>query len=124
MYRRRWLQVLLCLVGLGAVTYGMVSLYLPSAHWLVVGVKKRSGDVRAVEQHVTFLPPLQYYRLKFERRGGWAQRDGMIRITSQDGVPVTVSFRLRFGIATRKLADAPRIVDQGFNAWIRQRVSE
>ena len=72
MYRRRWLQILLCLAGLAAVTYGIVSLYLPSPRWLIVGVKKRSGDVRMVAQHITFLPPLQYYRLKFERRGGWA----------------------------------------------------
>src|SRR5436190_1683856 len=124
MHRRRWLQILLCLAGLAAVTYGIISLYLPSPRWLIVGVKKRSGDVRMVEQHITFLPPLQYYRLKFERRGGWAQRDGMITIQSQEGVPVTVSFRLRFGIQSRKLADARRIVDEGFNAWIRRRVSE
>ena len=106
------------------MTYGIISLYLPSPRWLIVGVKKRSGDVRMVEQHITFLPPLQYYRLKFERRGGWAQRDGMITIRSQEGVPVTVSFRLRFVIQSRKLADAQRIVDEGFNAWIRRRVSE
>src|SRR5438067_7005930 len=124
MYRRRWLQILLCLVGLAAVTYGVVSLYLPSSRWLIVGVKKRSGDVRMVEQHVTFLPPLQFYRLKFERRNGWAQRDGLIRITSQEGVPVTVAFRLRFGIQARRLADSQRIVDEGFNAWVRQRISE
>jgi predicted AlkP superfamily phosphohydrolase/phosphomutase/Tfp pilus assembly protein PilF len=124
MYRNRWLQILLCLAGLAAITYGIVSLYLPSPRWMIVGVKKRTGDVRTVEQHITFLPPLQYYRLKFERRGGWAQRDGMIRITSQEGVPVTVAFRLRFGIASHRLADARRIVDEGFNAWIRQRVFE
>src|SRR5437764_2448484 len=124
MYRRRWLQVLLCLVGLAAVTYGVVSLYLPSSRWLIVGVKKRSGDVRMVEQHVTFLPPLQFYRLKFERRNGWAQRDGLIRITSQEGVPVTVAFRLRFGIQARRLADSQRIVDEGFNAWVRTRIAE
>ena len=124
MYRRRWLQILLCLVGLAAVTYGAVSLYLPSSRWLIVGMKKNSGDVRMVEQHVTFLPPNQFYRLKFERRGGWAQRDGIIGITSQEGVPVTVAYRVRFSIATRKLADPQFIVDQGFNAWLRKRVGE
>jgi predicted AlkP superfamily phosphohydrolase/phosphomutase/Tfp pilus assembly protein PilF len=124
MHRRRWLQILLCLAGLAAVTYGIVSLYLPSPRWLIVGVKRRSGDVRMVAQHITFLPPLQYYRMKFERRGGWAQRDGMITIRSQEGVPVTLNFRLRFAIQSRKLADSQRIVDEGFNAWIRRRVSE
>src|SRR5258705_4008509 len=83
MHRRRWLQILLCLAGLAAVTFGIISLYLPSPRWLIVGVKKRSGDVRVVEQHIAFLPPLQFYRLKFERRNGRAQRDGMIRITSR-----------------------------------------
>src|SRR5262245_26189184 len=124
MYRRRWLQVLLCLAGLAAVTYAIISLYLPSPRWLIVGVKKRSGDVRVVEQHIAFLPPLQYYRLKFERRNGWAQRDGLITIRSQEGVPVTVNFRVRFGITARRLADAQFIVEQGFNAWIRKRVAE
>ena len=124
MYRRRWLQILLCLFGLAVITYGIISLYLPSPRWLIVGVKKRSGDVRMVEQHITFLPPLQFYRLKFERRNGWAQRDGLITIKSQEGVPVTVNYRLRFGIAARRLADSQFIVDQGFNAWIRKRVSE
>jgi predicted AlkP superfamily phosphohydrolase/phosphomutase/Tfp pilus assembly protein PilF len=124
MHRNRTLHLLACLAGLAAVSYGIVSLYLPSPRWLIVGVKKRSGDVRVVEQHIAFLPPLQFYRLKFERRNGWAQRDDMIHITSQEGVPVTVAFRLRFGIRAKRLLDAQRIVDQGFNAWIRQRVYE
>ncbi len=124
MYRRRWLQILLCLAGLAAVTYGVISLYLPSPRWLIVGVNKKSGRVRMVQQHVTFLPPNQFYRLKFEKRNGWAQRDGLIRITSKEGVPVTVNYRLRFGMGADRLPDARRMVDEGFNAWIRARVSE
>src|SRR5256886_16868194 len=124
MHRRRWIQALLCIAGLAAVTYTIASLYLPSPRWLILGVDMRSGRVRMVEQHVTFLPPTQFYRLKFEKRNGWAQRDGMIRIDSQEGVPVTVTYRLRFGLNGNSLPDARRIVDEGWNAWIRARVSE
>src|SRR5947208_5395917 len=119
MHRRRWIQALLCLAGLAAVTYAIASLYLPSPRWLILGVDKYSGRVRLVEQHITFLPPTRFYRLKFEKRNGFAQRDGLIRITSQEGVPVTVNYRLRFSINTDKLPDARRMVDEGFNAWIR-----
>jgi predicted AlkP superfamily phosphohydrolase/phosphomutase/Tfp pilus assembly protein PilF len=120
----RWLRILLTLAGLGLVTYLLVSLYLPSSRWLVFGVDKNSGAVRTVESSVTFLPPNQFYRLKFEKREGFAQRDGLIRITSKDGVPVTVQYRLRFGISGDRLPDAQRMVNDGWNAWIRARVSE
>ncbi len=124
MPRSRWFQALLLLVGLVAVTYVLISLYLPSSRWLIVGIDKHSGRVRLVEQRVTFLPPYQFYRLKFEKREGYAQRDGLIRITSQEGVPVTVTYRLRFGIAAGHIPDARRVVDEGWNSWIRARVGE
>ncbi|HEY6137857.1 MAG TPA: alkaline phosphatase family protein [Thermoanaerobaculia bacterium] len=117
-------RILLTLAGLTLVGYLLVSLYLPSSRWLVFGVDKHSGAVRIVESHITLLPPNQFYRLKFEKREGFAQRDGMIRITSKEGVPVSVYYRLRFGIAGNRLPDAQRIVNDGWNAWIRARVSE
>src|SRR6185436_4715245 len=58
------------------------------------------------------------------KREGSAQRDGLIRITSKEGVPVTVQYRLRFGVAGDRIPDAQRIVNDGWNAWIRARVSE
>jgi Tfp pilus assembly protein PilF/arylsulfatase A-like enzyme len=124
MRRNRLLYALLCLAGLAVVTFSIISLYVPSPRWMILGVNKKSGRVRTVAQHITFLPPTQFYRLKFEKRNGWAQRDGLIRITSQEGVPVTVSYRLRFGVKADKLPDSQRIVNEGFNAWIRQRVYE
>src|SRR5207302_1264733 len=60
----------------------------------------------------------------FEKREGYAQRDGLIRITSKEGVPVTVQYRLRFGVAGDHIPDAQLIVNDGWNAWIRARVSE
>lgn len=120
----RAVRILLLILGLTVVTYLLVSLYLPSSKWLVFGVDKHSGAVRIVEQRVTFLPPNQFYRLKFEKREGFAQRDGLIRITSKEGVPVTVTYRLRFGVAADHIPDAQRIVNEGWNAWIRARVSE
>src|SRR5438477_3283355 len=117
-------RILLTLGGLALVTYLLVSLYLPSSRWLVFGVDKHSGAVRLVEQRITFLPPNQFYRLKFEKREGYAQRDGLIRITSKEGVPVTVTYRLRFGISGDRIADARRVVNEGWNGWIRARVSE
>lgn len=120
----RWVKILSTIAGLALVIYLLVSLYLPSSRWLVFGVDKNSGAVRAVESRVTLLPPNQFYRLKFEKREGNAQSDGLIRITSKDGVPVTMQYRLRFGIAGDRLPDAQRMVNDGWNAWIRARVSE
>lgn len=106
------------------VTYLLISLYLPSSRWLMFGVDKHTGVVRIVQQRVTFLPPHQFYRLRFEKREGFAQRDDIIRITSKEGVPVTVNYRLRFGITGDRLPDARRMVEEGWNAWIRARVAE
>jgi predicted AlkP superfamily phosphohydrolase/phosphomutase/Tfp pilus assembly protein PilF len=91
---------------------------------LIVGINKRSGSVKQVQQRVTFLPPYRFYRLQFEKREGYAQRDGLIRITSKEGVPVTVTYRLRFGVSGDRIPDARRVVDEGWNAWMRARVSE
>ncbi len=124
MPRHRLTHALLLLAGLVLVTYVLISLYLPSSRWLVFGVDKHTGVVRVVQQTITFLPPHQFYRLRFERREGYAQRDGIIRITSKEGVPVTVNYRLRFGIAGERLPDARRMVEEGWNAWIRARVAE
>lgn len=120
----RGFRIFLTLASLALVSYLLVSLYLPSSRWLVFGVDKHTGAVRIVESHITLLPPNQFYRLKFEKREGYAQRDGMIRITSKEGVPVTVQYRLRFGVAGDHIPDAQRIVNDGWNAWIRARVSE
>ena len=122
--RSRAFQIVVTLIGLTAVTYLLISLYLPSPRWLIVGIDKNSGRVRMVQQGITFLPPWEYYRLKFEKREGWAQRDGVIRIESRESVPVTVTYRLRFGISGDRVADARRIVNDGWNAWVRARVGE
>ena len=112
------------LLLMGAVIYVIVSLYLPSPRRLIFGVDKRNGDVRLVESRVTFLPPHQFYRLTFDKRGDSAQRDGFIRIQSQDQVPVTVNYRLRFGVASDHLPDTRTLVTQGWSAWIGKRVAE
>ncbi|MEA2239776.1 MAG: hypothetical protein QOC81_4500 [Thermoanaerobaculia bacterium] len=124
MPRHRLTHALVLFTGLVLVTYLLISLYLPSSRWLIFGVDKHTGVVRVVQQSVTFLPPHQFYRLRFERREGFAQRDGIIRINSKEGVPVTVNYRLRFGINGDRLPDARRMVDEGWNAWIRARVAE
>ena len=124
MPRHRLTRALLLLTGLVLVTYLLISLYLPSPRWLIFGVDKHTGVVRVVQQSVTFLPPHQFFRLKFEKREGSAQRDGIIRITSKEGVPVTVYYRLRFGISGDRLPDARRMVEDGWNGWIRARVAE
>jgi predicted AlkP superfamily phosphohydrolase/phosphomutase/Flp pilus assembly protein TadD len=122
--RNRFAQALLLIVGLTAVTYLMISLYLPSSRWLIFGIDKRSGRVRMAEQRVTFLPPYRFFRLKFEKREGYAQRDGLIRITSAEGVPVVMTYRLRFALSGSPIPDARRVVNEGWNAWIRARVGE
>lgn len=125
MFRSRSFRVLALLAGMGATIYLVVSLYLPSSRRLVLGVDKATGAVRVVQSHVTFLPPFQFYRLAFDRRSdGSAQRDGVIKIVSQEGVPVTLYYRLRFGIIGDHIPDARRLVDEGWSAWIRARVGE
>src|ERR1700719_32214 len=122
--RQRSYQVLALLVGMSASIYLMVSLYLPSSSQLIFGVDKSTGAVRVVRSQVTFLPPFQFYRLAFEQRDGWAQRDGVIRVVSQEGVPVTLYYRLRFGVAGSHIPDARRLVEDGWSAWVRARVGE
>jgi predicted AlkP superfamily phosphohydrolase/phosphomutase/Tfp pilus assembly protein PilF len=124
MPRHRFTRALTLFAGLVLVTYLLISLYLPSSRWLIFGVDKHTGVVRIVQNTVTFLPPHQFFRLRFERREGAAQRDGIVRITSKEGVPVTVYYRLRFGISGDRLPDARRMVDEGWNGWIRARVAE
>lgn len=122
-FRPRFWTALLWLACLIGVTYVLISLFLPSSRRLIMGVDKRTGDVRQVQQRVTFLPPHRFYRLTFEKREGSAQRDGSVTINSKEGVPITINYRLRFTVGDR-LPDSRRLVNEGFNAWIRARVGE
>lgn len=124
MFRRRWSRALALLVLLFVTLYVVASLYLPSSRRLVFGVDKRTGKVRVVASHITFLPPNQFYRLEFDRRDGWAQKDGFVRIESAEQIPVTIDYRLRFGIAGDRLPDARTLVQQGWSAWVGRRVAE
>src|SRR5438477_11687731 len=121
MFRSKSFRTLAYLAAIGAVMYLLVSLYLPSSRRMIFGVDKKNGRVRTVQQHITFLPPFQFYRLAFDKREGAAQRDGVIRIMSRDGVPVTVFYRLRFLVTGDHLADAQGLVRDGWSAWIRAR---
>jgi predicted AlkP superfamily phosphohydrolase/phosphomutase/Tfp pilus assembly protein PilF len=124
MFRSRLFRGLAIVAGMAAVMYLLVSLFLPTSRRLIFGVDKKNGRVRIVQNRVTFLPPHQFYRLDFERSRGSAQRDGFVRISSKEGVPVTISYRLRFSIPGERLPDAQRLVREGWNGWIRARVSE
>ncbi|HYC62114.1 MAG TPA: alkaline phosphatase family protein [Thermoanaerobaculia bacterium] len=124
MFRLKFARAVLIVAGMAAVMYVLVSLFLPSSRQLIFGVDKASGRVRLVQNRVTFLPPHQFYRLSFEKRQGSAQRDGFVRILSKERVPVTISYRLRFGIPGERIPDAKRMVSEGFSAWIRARISE
>lgn len=124
MFRSRFVNVLLTLAAMAGVMYILASLFLPSSRRLIFGVDKHSGQVRMVRQHVTFLPPHRFYRLSFEKREGSAQRDGSVTINSREGIPVTITYRLRFSVAGDRLADARKLVTDGWSAWIRARVGE
>lgn len=124
MFRTRPFRALALIGGMAAVMYLVISLFLPSSRRLIFGVDKRNGYVRLVRNHVTFLPPHRYYRLEFDQRDGAAQRDGLVRIRSKEGVPVTVSYRLRFTLPGQRLPDSRRLVRDGWSAWIRTRVGE
>lgn len=124
MFRSKFVRALAILAGMGAVMYLLVSLFLPSSRQLIFGVDKKSGRVRLVQNRVTYLPPHQFYRLRFDKRQGDAQRDGFVRILSKERVPVTISYRLRFSVPEERIPDARRLVREGWSAWIRARVSE
>src|SRR5260221_1945422 len=124
MFHSRWSRALALLLLLFATLYVVASLYLPSSRRLTFGVDKRTGHVRMVASHITFLPPHQFYRLDFERRDGWAQRDGFVRIESAEQIPVTIDYRLRFGVAGDRLPDPRTLVQQGWSAWVGRRVAQ
>lgn len=124
MFRSKFVRALTFLVLMAGILYLCASLYLPSSRKMIFGIDKRNGYVRMVRSHVTFLPPHRYYRLPFEKREGSAQLDGLIRIETLDQVPVTITYRLRFGLSGQRLADVRKLVNDGWSAWIRARVSE
>jgi predicted AlkP superfamily phosphohydrolase/phosphomutase/Tfp pilus assembly protein PilF len=124
MFHSRWSRALALLLLLFATLYVVASLHLPSSRRLTFGVDKRTGHVRMVASHITFLPPHQFYRLDFERRDGWAQRDGFVRIESAEQIPVTIDYRLRFGVAGDRLPDPRTLVQEGWSAWVGRRVAE
>ncbi|HEX8153827.1 MAG TPA: alkaline phosphatase family protein, partial [Thermoanaerobaculia bacterium] len=124
MFRSRLFRILATIAGLVLVTYVLISLYLPSSRRLIYGVDMRTGEIRPVQNRVTFLPPHQFYQLEFERREGLAQRDDVVRVLSKERVPVAVSYRLRFSIQPGKLPDARTLVRSGWSAWTRSRVTE
>ncbi|HEX7807684.1 MAG TPA: hypothetical protein VF608_03145, partial [Thermoanaerobaculia bacterium] len=124
MFRSKSARALALLAGMTGVVYLMVSLFLPSSRRMILGVDKRTGRVRLVQNRVTFLPPHQFYRLNFEKREGLAQRDGLVRILSKERVPVTITYRLRFSVPGGQLPDSRGLVREGFNTWIRTRVAE
>ena len=124
MFRSKSFRVLALLACMAAVMYLVVSLFLPSSRRLIFGVDKKTGYVRRVQSHITFLPPHQFYRLSFDQRDGYAQRDGLVRIVSKEHVPVTITYRLRFTIPVQRIEDARGLVRNGWNAWIRTRVAE
>jgi predicted AlkP superfamily phosphohydrolase/phosphomutase/Tfp pilus assembly protein PilF len=123
-FRSKFVRTLALLAGLAGTIYLIVSLFLPSSRRLIFGVDKRTGRVRLVQNHVTFLPPHQFYRLDFDKRSGAAQRDGVVRVVSKERVPVTVSYRLRFTLPGERLPDARRLVQDGWSAWIGTRIGE
>lgn len=124
MFRSRLFRAFATLAAMAAVLYVLISLYLPSSRRMIVGVDKRSGKIRLASHSVTWLPPHQFYRLSFEKRQGSAQRDGLVRIVSREGIPVVINYRLRFSIEGDRLADARRLVREGWSAWIGARVAE
>ncbi|MEO8218957.1 MAG: alkaline phosphatase family protein [Acidobacteriota bacterium] len=124
MARRKFLQFIAILIALTGIMYVMISLYVSSPRRLIFGVDKRSGAVRTAAQGLLFLPPHQFYRLSFETSNGSAVRDGFTWLRSKEGVPFGIFYRLRFGIGRERLPDSKRLVQEGWSAWIRARVSE
>lgn len=124
MKRHRLTKVAAILAGLLALLYLAVSLYLPSSQRMIVGVHKGSGKIRVVRSGITFLPPDRYYRLAFDKHDGYAQRDGVITINSKEGIPLRITYRIRFTLEKSRLPDSRRLVQQGWTSWLNTRVAE
>ncbi|MFN2441334.1 MAG: alkaline phosphatase family protein [Thermoanaerobaculia bacterium] len=124
MRRHRLLNVLLIFAGIGAILYVLISLFVSSPRRLIFGVDKQNGAIRRAEQGIVFLPPHQYYRLNFERKNGLAAHEGIAMVRSQEGVPIRLTYHLRFDVDQDQMPDSRRLVREGWSAWIRARVSE
>lgn len=125
MRRNRFVTALLLLTGIAALFYFGAALYLPSSQRLMFGVDKQNGEIRRVESGITYLPWHRYYRMEFDRReGGDAVTSGQIALRSRDGVPVRMTYRLRFGIPAERIPDTETLISQGWSGWLRSRVSE
>lgn len=122
--RARWLQALLLVLILSGILYLVISLYLPSPRRLTFGIHRQSGHVRLADSGVTFLPPHAYRRMSFTRRDGAAQSQGVARIHSREGVPVKISYRVRFELEHTALPDARTIIQEGWEQWVESRVAE
>lgn len=125
MRQHRLLSTILILLGISALFYFGAALYLPASHQLTFGVDKRTGEVKRVESGITFLPWHRFYRMQFERReDGNAVTSGQVALRSRDGVPVRMTYRLRFGIPADRFPDPTTLVNEGWSAWLRTRVGE
>ncbi|MFN2239521.1 MAG: alkaline phosphatase family protein [Thermoanaerobaculia bacterium] len=124
MRRHRFLNTLMIFAGFGVILYVLISLFVSSPRRLIFGVDKQNGAIRRAEQGIVFLPPHQYYRLNFERRNGLAAHEGIAVVRSQEGVPIRLTYHLRFDVDQDQMPDSRRLVREGWSAWIRARVSE
>lgn len=125
MRQHRFLQALLILLGIAALFYFGAALYLPSSQKLTFGVDKRTGEVRSVENGITYLPWHRFYRMDFDRReGGSAVTSGQVALRSRDGVPIRINYKLHFGVSADRFPDPRTLVNDGWSAWLRTRVTE
>src|SRR5688500_18082577 len=108
--RHRSLHTLLILTALAALLYVRSSLFVPPSRRMSVGSDKGTGRVRIAEAGITFLPPHQYRRVIFDLRDGAASQEGVAVVRSQEGVPVKLTYHLRFSIAEEQMPDARRLV--------------
>lgn len=124
MREHRYLQMTLLLVGIAALLYLAVSLYIPSSNRMLFGIDRDSGQVRVASGSVAFLPPHIYRRNSFVSREGSAQIDGIARVLTSERVPVQINYRLRFRLDGSSLPEARTIVLDGWRVWFDRRVAE
>lgn len=125
MRQNRLPTILVLLLAIGALFYFGAALYLPSSQQFIFGVDKRTGDIRKVESGITYLPWHRFYRMEFDRKqGGDAVTSGQLALRSRDGVPVRITYRLRFGVPGERFPDPDTLVREGWSGWLRSRVGE
>lgn len=124
MLQNRVVKSLLLLLGIAALLYVAVSLFVASSRRLTFGIDRQSGEIRLAESEVTYLPLHRYRRISFAKRNGGAQTAGIANTRSKENIPIRIAYRVRFLLTGARLPNHRQIVVDGWDPWFNARIGE